>query len=252
VKRLFGTDGIGGGRTIPLGCGALHLATLCETVRREACDLGLAFDGDADRALAVDRRGRVADGDHILYILGRQLHRTGRLRGGAVVATVMSNLWLETRLAEEGIALRRAAVGDKYVLERMLAEDLVLGGEQSGHVIFRAHANTGDGILTGLLLLDTLLAERERLEDFLDGVRPCPQVQLDVRVRAKPDLVSHPAVGPALAAVREALGSRGRVVLRYSGTEPLARVMVEGPDGDEVRLHAERLARLIGDELGAS
>jgi phosphoglucosamine mutase len=179
------------------------------------------------------------------------MHRDGRLRGAAIVATIMSNLWLETRLREEGIALRRTAVGDKYVLEGMLAEDLVLGGEQSGHIIFREYARTGDGILTGLLLLDTLLAGRQRLEDLLDDVRPLPQVQINVRVRAKPDLGSHPAVGPALVAAQEALGERGRVVLRYSGTEPLARVMVEGTDGDEVRGHAERLARLIGEELGA-
>ena len=145
------------GVNINRDCGSLHLNKLAETVRKNGYDLGIAFDGDADRCLAVDRTGRVIDGDHILYLAGRRLHRTGQLRGNAVVATIMSNLWLEKRFKEEGITLHRAPVGDKYVLERMLAEDIVLGGEQSGHVIFREHATTGDGILTGLLLIDTLL-----------------------------------------------------------------------------------------------
>jgi phosphoglucosamine mutase len=193
----------------------------------------------------------VVDGDHILYLAGRRLHREGRLRGSAIVATVMSNLWLEKLLSAEGIALHRASVGDKYVLERMLAEDVVLGGEQSGHVIFREHANTGDGILTGLVLLDTILSGTRPLEEILDGVRPFPQVQLGVRVRERPDLRAHPAVGPTLAAIESALADRGRVVLRYSGTEPVARVMVEGLDQDEVLRHAERLAQVIREELGA-
>ena len=185
-----------------------------------------------------------------MYLAGRRLHRTGQLRGNAVVATIMSNLWLEKRFKEEGIALHRAPVGDKYVLERMLAEDIVLGGEQSGHVIFREHATTGDGILTGLLLIDTLLEEGERPETILDGIKPYPQIQLNVAVSSKPDLRRHPAVGPAITEVEQALAGSGRVVLRYSGTEPLARIMVEGDDADSVREHAERLARVVERELG--
>jgi phosphoglucosamine mutase len=239
------------GRNINLDCGSLHLEGLSGAVRQAGCDLGIAFDGDADRALAVDRRGRVVDGDLILFIAARRRLREGRLRGNAVVATIMSNLWLERRLAALGIALHRAAVGDKYVLERLLDEDLLLGGEQSGHVIFREHATTGDGLVTGLELVDSLVEEPEPLEAILDGIVPCPQVHLTVRVRAKPDLRAHALIGPAVAALERELGTNGRLVLRYSGTEPVARVMVEGEDDRRVRGHAERLAELIRQELGA-
>ncbi len=238
------------GRNINLGCGSLHLDRLARAVQDSASDLGIAFDGDADRALAVDRTGRTADGDHILYITARWLQRQGRLRGDAVVATIMSNLWLEKRLAETGIQLHRAAVGDKYVWERMLDDDLILGGEQSGHVIFRDHATTGDGILTGLLLLAALQEEGRSLGEFLDEIVPFPQVQINVGVRTKPDLRQHSEVGPAVAEVERALADTGRVVLRYSGTEPVARIMVEGLDASAVRAHAERLARVVDGELG--
>jgi len=238
------------GRNINLDCGSLHLDALAREVRRQGSDLGIAFDGDADRALAVDRRGRVADGDHILYLTGLRLQREGRLGGGAVVATIMSNLWLEQRLAAEGLTLHRAPVGDKYVLDRMIAEGAMLGGEQSGHVIFREHATTGDGILTGLLLADTLVEQGLTLDRLLDSIQPFPQVHKTIRVRHKPDLRVHARVGPAVAAVEQALSGSGRVVLRYSGTEPVARVMVEGPDAAAVAAHAERLAALIERELG--
>jgi len=256
VFRHYGADVVcrgvePNGRNINLDCGSLHLDSLARTVTAERCDLGLAFDGDADRVLAVDRRGRVVDGDHILYVTARRLKRSGRLRGNAVVATIMSNLWLERDLAAGGVTLRRAAVGDKYVLEQMVAEDLVLGGEQSGHVIFRDHATTGDGILTGLMFIDTLVEEEQTLEAILDGIVPCPQVLKNVRVREKPDLRSHPRIGPAVTGVEQAMGDTGRVVLRYSGTEPLARVMVEGTDEARVHENAERLARIIEAELGS-
>jgi phosphoglucosamine mutase len=239
------------GRNINLNCGSLHLDGLAAAVDRVGGDLGIAFDGDADRCLAVDRRGRVVDGDYLLFITGRRLKREGRLRGDAVVATIMSNFWLEESLGREGIGLRRAPVGDKYVLEQMLAEDLVLGGEQSGHIIFRDHATTGDGILTSLLFLDTLLDESRPLEQILDGIVPYPQVLLNVPVRQKPDLRAHARVGPVVAEIESALKGRGRVVLRYSGTEPVARVMLEGKDRDLVRKQAEQLAAVIREELGA-
>jgi phosphoglucosamine mutase len=238
------------GKNINLDCGSMHLDALARRVRTENCDLGLAFDGDADRVLAVDRRGRIVDGDHILYLAARRLKRRGELRGDAVVATIMSNLWLEQRLLKDGIELHRAPVGDKYVLKRMLDEDLVLGGEQSGHIIFREHATTGDGILCGLLLIDTLVEDEQSLEEILDGIEPCPQIMHNVRVREKPDLRKHPTIGPAVAGVERALADRGRVVLRYSGTEPVARVMVEGVDEKLVREHAEHLAETIREELG--
>jgi len=239
------------GRNINLGCGSLHLDGLAEFVRTGGFDAGLAFDGDADRCLIVDRKGRSVDGDYILYITGRGLKRSGRLRGDAVVATIMSNYWLEERLRDEGILLHRAPVGDKYVLEQMLDENLVLGGEQSGHIIFRDHATTGDGILTGLLLLDSLLDGGQPLHEIVDGIEPYPQLLLNVTVREKPDLSRHPTVGPVVAEVESALQGSGRLVLRYSGTEPLARVMIEGKDQDVVRRHAERLAAVIQRELGA-
>jgi phosphoglucosamine mutase len=238
------------GRNINLGCGSLHMERLSETVRGEGLDLGIAFDGDADRALAVDRKGRVVDGDHILYIVARRLRREGLLRGDRVVATVMTNLWLERRLTDEGMRLLRSPVGDKYVLETMVQEDATLGGEQSGHVIFRHLTTTGDGILTGLLLLDSLLAEDRPLESILDGIEPFPQVMRNVEVREKPDLRRHPVIGPVVEEVERAMNGTGRLLLRYSGTEPLARVMVEGSDAEAVRDHADRLARLIQRELG--
>jgi phosphoglucosamine mutase len=240
------------GRNINMDCGSLHLDRLAETVRQRGCDMGLAFDGDADRCLAVDGRGRIIDGDHILFIIGRSLKRRGKLRGDGLVATVMSNFWLQDRLGAEGITLHRASVGDKYVLERMLDKDLVLGGEQSGHVIFRDFATTGDGILTGLLLLSMLIDEEESLETIVDGIVPYPQVLLNVRVRDKPDLREHKEIGPVVREIEQELNDSGRVVLRYSGTEPLTRVMVEGKDADRVRKYAERLAGVIREAIGVS
>jgi phosphoglucosamine mutase len=238
------------GRNINLGCGSLHLEGLAEAVRSLGSDVGIAFDGDADRALAVDRKGRVVDGDHILYLASRKLRREGLLPGSCVVATVMSNLWLERRLGEEGVRVVRAPVGDKYVLEAMLAEGAGLGGEQSGHVIFRHLSTTGDGILTGLVLLDSLLGEDRPLDGILDGITPFPQIVRNVEVREKPDLRRHPVIGPVVDEVERAMNGSGRLLLRYSGTEPLARVMVEGDDLEAVRRHADRLALLIERELG--
>jgi len=237
------------GRNINLGCGSLHLDGLAERVRDGRFDLGLAFDGDADRCLAVDRTGRAVDGDHILFLCGRRLKRVGGLTGDAVVATVMSNFWLEKRLAEEGIRLHRAPVGDKYVLERMQSEDAVLGGEQSGHVIFRDRGTTGDGIVTGLMLLDAVLGEGDTLEATMDGIVAYPQILVNVRVKEKPDLRKHPAIGPVVAAVERDIGDRGRVVLRYSGTEGLARVMVEADDDALVKDSAERISAVIREHL---
>jgi phosphoglucosamine mutase len=238
------------GRNINLDCGSLHLEGLAARVAASGADMGLAFDGDADRCLAVDRRGRIVDGDHILFVVGRRLKREGRLPGSAVVATIMSNFWLEKRLADHGIALRRAPVGDKYVLEAMIAADIALGGEQSGHVIFRERSTTGDGMLTGLLLLDTLRGESEPLESILDGIVPFPQVLVNVRVREKPDLRADAAIGPVVREAEAQLAGRGRVVLRYSGTEPLARVMVEADDGDLVARTAEGIASAIRQRIG--
>lgn len=238
------------GRNINLDCGSLHLAGLASRVLAGEFDLGLGFDGDADRCLAVDRKGRVVDGDHILFLCGRKLKRRGALPGDAVVATIMSNLWLERRLGQEGIQLHRAPVGDKYVLERMVAENATLGGEQSGHVIFRDRGTTGDGILTGILLIDAVLDDDAPLEATMDGIVPFPQVLINVPVSEKPDLRVHPSIGPVIAAAENEIAGRGRVVLRYSGTESLARVMVEADDDALVRSTAERVANVIREHLG--
>jgi phosphoglucosamine mutase len=237
------------GRNINLACGSLHMEALAAQVVQGGFDLGLAFDGDADRCLAVDRRGRVVDGDHILFLCGRRLKRRGELRGDVIVATIMSNYWLEERLGDEGIRLHRAPVGDKYVQERMVAENAVLGGEQSGHVIFRERGTTGDGILTGLLLIDAVLDDPVPLETTLDGIVPFPQMLINVPVSEKPDLRAHPAIGPVVVAAEREIEGRGRVVLRYSGTENLARVMVEANDTALVRATAERIADVIRQHL---
>jgi len=238
------------GRNINLGCGSLHLDGLAARVVEGGFDAGLAFDGDADRCLAVDRRGRVVDGDHILFLCGRRLKRSGALKGNAIVATIMSNFWLEKRLETEGIRLLRAPVGDKYVLEKMIEENAILGGEQSGHVIFRDRSTTGDGILTGLLLLDAVLDDSMSLEATLDSIVPFPQVLINVKVGKKPDLRAHPEIGPAILAAENSLEGRGRVVLRYSGTESLARVMVEADDDALVKSTAERVADIIRAHIG--
>lgn len=238
------------GHNINLRCGSTHTNDLQKAVTEGQFDYGVAFDGDADRALLVDRRGRVVDGDHILYLASRKIRRIGALRGDAVVGTVMSNLWLEHRLGHEGIRLLRAPVGDKYVLERMVADDVVLGGEQSGHVIFRDRSLAGDGILTALLTLDAILDEDEPLESLLDRIVPCPQRLINVPVRDKPDLRQHPVIGAVVAEAESRLAGSGRVVLRYSGTEPLARVMVEATDEAAVRLWSERIAVAIRNTIG--
>ena len=238
------------GRNINLGCGSTHMDPLRARVVEGGYDLGIAFDGDADRCLAVDARGNLVDGDHILYLGARHLDRHGRLPGRKVVATIMSNFWLERRLSEEGIALLRAPVGDKYVLERMTEEGAALGGEQSGHVIFREHATTGDGLLTALMLLHAIAEEDRSLEQILADIVPSPQVLLNVRVVTKPDLRAHPTIGPAVTEAERRLHGTGRVVLRYSGTEPLARVMIEGDDAMLVRSEADVLAALIRREIG--
>lgn len=255
IYRSFGIEvtAIGcapNGRNINLDCGSLHLDSLAERVRAENADIGLAFDGDADRCLAVDARGRAVDGDYTLYLLARHLKRKNELTGDTVVATIMSNLWLEQEFAAEGIRLLRAQVGDKYVLEMMLEQQGVLGGEQSGHIIYRRAATTGDGMLTGLLLLRSLVDEGRSLADVRDSIQPCPQLLINIAVREKPDLRTHPTIGPQVSRVEQALEGTGRVILRYSGTEKKARVMVEGPDPDLIRDLAGSLVRSIEDSLG--
>jgi phosphoglucosamine mutase len=238
------------GRNINEACGALHPESLASEVRARRAHLGLAFDGDADRCLIVDAGGRLLDGDYVLYLAARDLAAAGRLRNHAVVGTVMSNVWLERALRQEGIRLLRAPVGDKYVLELMQKEGCVLGGEPSGHVIFLESATTGDGLLTGLLFLDLVRRTGIDLEAWVATIRPCPQVILNVAVRSRPALDTHPRIGPAIRDEEQRLGQDGRLLVRYSGTEPKARIMVEGPERQSVEQAAARLKKVIQEEIG--
>ena len=224
-------------------CGATHLEQLQAAVLAHGADLGIAHDGDADRCLAVDAAGAVVDGDAILAILAISLHESGRLRGGALAATVMSNLGLRQAMQAHGIRLSETAVGDRYVLERMVAEDLSLGGEQSGHVILLDHAGTGDGILTGLHLARRVVATGRPLADLAGVMQRLPQVLVNVRVEDKAAAMAK--AGELAAESERELAGSGRVLVRPSGTEPLVRVMVEAPTEDEARATAERIAAAI-------
>lgn len=243
------------GRNINLNCGSLHLAHLRDQVLARGAALGVAFDGDADRALFVSGSGRMIDGDAVLLIMGRAMHAAGRLtsRTGepVVVATVMSNLGLELALKASGIRMLRTPVGDRYVLEEMLRTGAILGGEQSGHVIFLDHATTGDGLLTALLLLDVVQRSGQSLDDLAAGLKVFPQLLVNIRVRNKRPLDELPAVCAEIRAAEESFGGSGRVLVRFSGTEPLARVMVEGPDMEPVERFAGRIAAAIQSELGS-
>jgi len=238
------------GRNINLNCGALYVENLRQAVVERGADLGVAFDGDADRAIFVSASGKIVDGDAVLLIAARALKATGHLAGELVVATVMSNLGLEKALARDGIRMLRTPVGDKYVLEEMIRQGAVLGGEQSGHVIFREYATTGDGMLTALRVLETAKRTRAGLDELTADLKVYPQRLYNVRVRERKPLTEMLAVEHEISASEKALGSSGRVLVRFSGTEPLARVMVEGPELAQVEDLGQRIARAIQDEIG--
>ncbi|HKW56378.1 MAG TPA: phosphoglucosamine mutase [Candidatus Acidoferrum sp.] len=238
------------GRNINAGCGSLHLEGLRERVVAERARLGVAFDGDADRALFVCETGKIVNGDGVLLAVARHLKSQDKLKGNRVVATSMSNLGLERILAQEGIALARAAVGDRYVLEEMLRSGSVLGGEQSGHIIFLEDSPAGDGLLTAVKIA-SLVSLRGRIEALVEGLKDYPQKIVNVKVRSKPPLESLPEVSRALAEAQSALGENGRVVLRYSGTEQLARVMVEAERHADVQRFSQSLAEALRSSIGA-
>jgi len=238
------------GRNINAGCGSLHLEGLQERVKREGAQLGVAFDGDADRAMFVSARGRIVNGDGVLLAVARYLKSRNALKQQRVVATSMSNLGLERALAREGISLARAAVGDRYVLEEMLKSDNNLGGEQSGHIIFLDDSPAGDGLLTAVKMA-SLASMHGPLETLIEGFKDFPQVILNVKVKSKPPLDSLPEVARALTAAQSALGENGRVVLRYSGTEPLARVMVEAEQQVDVEHFSKSIAEALRGAIGA-
>jgi len=238
------------GRNINLACGSTHPERLARTVVEHGCRMGVAFDGDGDRAIFVDERGCIVDGDAVLLMCGRQLQREGRLRGNAIVATVMSNIGLEIALRATDIDLVRCAVGDKYVMEEMLARGLSLGGEQSGHIIFSDYLFTGDGLCTALNVLRTVAASGRSLADLAADLTTYPQILLNVRVREKVDLQGVPPVAAAIARVEARTAGAGRLLVRYSGTEPLLRVMLEGKDEREIRAWAQEIVDVVKEHLG--
>ena len=237
------------GRNINENAGALHPAGLAHVVVREGADFGVAFDGDADRAIFVDNAGRIRDGDEIIYLWTQRLQRDGKLRAGCVVTTVMSNFGFEQQLRADGVELCRAQVGDKYVLELMLERGAILGGEQSGHIIDLSVHTTGDGIHTALVFGE-LLAQAGQPFASLKTFVPMPQVLLNERVASRPPLDSLPRYKAALAEELRRLGSKGRILVRYSGTENKVRVMVEGPDNEVIQSIARRLSGLLKQEIG--
>ena len=239
------------GRNINRDCGALHVERLRETVLRHGADFGVAFDGDADRAIFVSRGGRVVNGDGVLLACARALKAAGRLPGNSVVSTVMSNLGLEQALEREGIRMVRTPVGDKYVIEEMVRLGAALGGEQSGHVIFREYATTGDGILTALRLFEIARQAGVGLDELTEDLRVFPQILVNVRVRQRKDLAGAPSVAEEIRRAEDSFAGSGRVLVRFSGTEPLARVMVEGLDAEQVERFSASIAEAIRKEMGS-
>ncbi|MBA3252333.1 MAG: phosphoglucosamine mutase [Geodermatophilaceae bacterium] len=233
------------GLNINDGCGSTHLAPLIRTVLATGADLGVAHDGDADRCLAVDHAGREVDGDAILAICALALHDSGRLKGDTVVATVMSNLGLHHAMRAAGITLRTTPVGDRYVLEQLNRDGLSLGGEQSGHMIFREHATTGDGLLTALALMSRMRATGKGLAELATVLRRLPQVLVNVKVSDKLAVASSEEVAEAVNSAQDELGDSGRILLRPSGTEHLVRVMVEAPTQQQADEIAHRLAAVV-------
>ena len=239
------------GRNINLNCGSLYLETLQRRVKETKADMGIAFDGDADRALFVSPAGEVVDGDAVLFLAGSALKRDGKLPGDIVVATVMSNLGLEKALEGRGIRMLRTPVGDKYVLEEMLKRGAVLGGEQSGHVIFTEYATTGDGLLTALRVLEIVRDSEQSLDELIEAVKKFPQKLVNVRVKHKRPLAELHRVQAEIEAAEREFVESGRVVVRFSGTEPLARVMIEAESEAQVEKWTGRIADAIRAELGA-
>jgi phosphoglucosamine mutase len=238
------------GRNINENCGALHPEVVAREAKLLGADLGITLDGDADRALFADAHGRVVNGDGVMLVAARDMKAKAELAGDLVVATTMSNMGLEAALRSSGIRMFRAPVGDKYVLEMMQKHQASLGGEQSGHILFPRRSTTGDGLLTALLLLDLLARSGRPLHELLSDLRVFPQVIVNVKVREKRPLDQIPAVVESIHQAETDLHGNGRVVVRYSGTEALARVMIEAESEQQMREHADRIAQAIRVEIG--
>lgn len=233
------------GRNINLDCGSLHLDGLAARVRHERADIGVAFDGDADRALFCDATGEIVDGDATLWVLANRLAARGALAHNTIVATVMSNLGLELALAERGWKLVRASVGDKYVLDELLRSGAALGGEQSGHIILPHESLVGDGLRTTLHMLRAMADTKQSLRELAAGFTRYPQILINVRVKEKREFLEVAEIAAEVQRTEQQLGTEGRLLLRYSGTESLARVMIEGRDTSEINQLATQLADVI-------
>src|SRR5258705_356526 len=239
------------GRNINLKCGSTAPEQLARSVIDGGYPLGIAYDGDGDRAIFVDEKGQVVDGDAVMLMCAKQMKREGRLKGDAIVATVMSNIGLELALRDAGIDMVGSPVGDKYVMEEMLRRDLALGGEQSGHIIFSEYLFTGDGLATSLNVLRTMGATGRPLSDLASELTTYPQVLVNVRFDPKVDLKTVPEVAQVMSAVESRLAGNGRLLIRYSGTEPLLRIMIEGQDQREISAWADEIADAVKQHLVA-
>jgi phosphoglucosamine mutase len=240
------------GRNINLRCGSTAPEALARLVVEGGYRLGIAFDGDGDRAIFVDEQGKVVDGDAVMFLCAKQMKAEGRLKGDAVVATVMSNIGLEIALRDAGMQIVRCPVGDKYVMEEMLRRNLSLGGEQSGHVIFSEYLFTGDGLATALNVLRTMAATGRELSALAAELTSYPQVLMNLRVERKVDLKTVPGVAEVIAAVESRLAGQGRLLVRYSGTEPLLRVMLEGRNEPEIRRWGQEIIDAVKEHVGAA
>jgi len=238
------------GKNINADCGSEHPETLIEAVLAQNADIGLAFDGDGDRLVAVDEKGQIISGDRTLVICARSLKRKGLLKNNLVVSTVMSNLGLRLALKDLGINHIMAQVGDRYVLQQMNANGAVIGGEDSGHMIFLDQHTTGDGMLTAIRLIQTMCEENKPLSELSRVMTVFPQVLLNIDVRKKPLIEDVPQIVAVIRSVEECLGEKGRVLVRYSGTQPLCRVMVEGPEKEETRRYCQQIADVVKATLG--
>ena len=238
------------GKNINDNCGSQNPEMLRKTVMNKGADIGLAFDGDGDRLVAVDEAGGIATGDQIIAICARYMKKNNTLKGNCVVSTVMSNMGLRLSLKKMGIKHIQSNVGDRRVVEKMFSSGAVLGGEDSGHMIFLNHHTTGDGILTALKLIEIMQAESKPLSELRKIMTVFPQVLLNVEVSHKPDIETVPEIEAAISSVERRLGDEGRVLVRYSGTEPLCRVMVEGPSKDITTIYCQELADVITKNIG--
>jgi len=238
------------GMNINHNCGAMHTEALAEAVLKEKAAVGLAFDGDGDRLIAVDEKGKQVTGGTIIALCARVLQKEGKLKNSAVVTTVMSNSGLSMTFREMGIRHLRANVGDRYVLEKMLAEGAVMGGEDSGHIIFLEHHTTGDGIISGLQLVATLLKEEKPLSELAAMVPVNPQLLINIEVKSKPDLQTIPEVQQVIEQAEQELGDTGRVFVRYSGTQQLCRVMVEAPTREMTESYCKKITEIVQKHLG--